>query len=137
MKKKFLLIALIGFACSWAYGQDSTEAAKFNKWSIDAGIGLTKPYRNFTPGYWSPTVITSYSIHYTKLYEFIYIVLPVFMIVGLLLIPIGMRIFRKKARKAELEGKALSWPVIDFNNRITSYNVCYTKLLRFPEARSW
>jgi len=55
MKKKFLLIALIGFACSWAYGQDSTEAAKFNKWSIDAGIGLTKPYRNFTPGYWSPT----------------------------------------------------------------------------------
>lgn len=47
---------------------------------------------------------------------FIYIVLPVFMIVGLLLIPIGMRIFRKKARKAEDEGRSLAWPIIDFNN---------------------
>ncbi len=47
---------------------------------------------------------------------FIYIVLPVFMITGLILIPIGMRIFRKKARKAEQAGKAMNWPVIDFNN---------------------
>ena len=47
---------------------------------------------------------------------FIYMVLPVFMIVGLFLIPIGMRINRKKARKAEAEGQALRWPVIDFNN---------------------
>lgn len=46
---------------------------------------------------------------------FIYIVLPMFMITGLLLIPIGMRINRKRVRKAEMEGKALSWPVIDFN----------------------
>jgi len=56
MKKKFLLIAVIAFACTWAYGQESSESgAKFNKWSIDAGIGLTKPYRNFSSGYWSPT----------------------------------------------------------------------------------
>jgi nitrate/TMAO reductase-like tetraheme cytochrome c subunit len=50
---------------------------------------------------------------------FIYIVLPVFLIAGLLLIPIGMRINRKKARKAEKEGKRLNWPIIDFNNIAT------------------
>jgi hypothetical protein len=46
---------------------------------------------------------------------FIYIVLPAFMIAGLILIPVGMRINRRKARKAEKEGKTLAWPVIDFN----------------------
>ncbi|MCY1723384.1 NapC/NirT family cytochrome c [Prolixibacteraceae bacterium Z1-6] len=47
---------------------------------------------------------------------FIYIVLPIFLFVGLLLIPIGMRINRKKARKADQEGTQLAWPTIDFNN---------------------
>ncbi|MGQ8338465.1 cytochrome c3 family protein [Sunxiuqinia sp. A32] len=47
---------------------------------------------------------------------FIYIVLPGFMIVGLILIPIGMRINRKKARKAESEGRTLNWPIVDFND---------------------
>ncbi len=46
---------------------------------------------------------------------FIYIVLPGFMIVGLIMIPLGMRINRKKARRAEKEGKQLNWPVLDFN----------------------
>jgi len=46
---------------------------------------------------------------------FIYIILPGFMVIGLLLIPIGMRINRVKARKAKQEGKELNWPVIDFN----------------------
>ncbi|RKD88427.1 OmpA family protein [Mangrovibacterium diazotrophicum] len=56
MKKKFLLIALIGFASVWAYGQDSSDfSAKFDKWSIDGGIGLTKPWQNFTPGYYAAT----------------------------------------------------------------------------------
>uniref|UniRef100_UPI003217255F NapC/NirT family cytochrome c n=1 Tax=uncultured Draconibacterium sp. TaxID=1573823 RepID=UPI003217255F len=50
---------------------------------------------------------------------FIYIVLPIFLITGLLLIPIGMRINRKKARKADKEGKQLNWPTIDFNNTAT------------------
>lgn len=50
---------------------------------------------------------------------FIYIILPGFMIIGLLMIPIGMRINRKKARKATLEGKELNWPVIDFNAQTT------------------
>jgi len=47
---------------------------------------------------------------------FIYIVLPVFMFVGLFMIPVGMRIFRKRARQAEIEGRKLNWPVLDFNN---------------------
>lgn len=47
---------------------------------------------------------------------FIYIVLPGFMVIGLLLIPIGMRIYRKRARQAEQEGGQLNWPIIDFNN---------------------
>ena len=50
---------------------------------------------------------------------FIYIILPGFMIIGLLMIPIGMRINRKKARKATQEGKELNWPVIDFNAQTT------------------
>ena len=50
---------------------------------------------------------------------FIYIVLPGFMIAGLIMIPIGMRINKKRARKAEKEGKQVNWPVIDFNNIAT------------------
>ena len=50
---------------------------------------------------------------------FIFIILPVFLIVGLLMIPLGMRIYRKKARLAEKEGKRLNWPVLDFNNLAT------------------
>ena len=38
------------------------------------------------------------------------------MVFGLLLIPIGMRINRKKARAAEEKGKKLNWPVLDFNS---------------------
>lgn len=45
----------------------------------------------------------------------IYIILPVFMIIGLILIPVGMRINRKKARRAEKEGRKLPWPIVDFN----------------------
>ncbi|WP_372773816.1 cytochrome c3 family protein [Mangrovibacterium sp.] len=47
---------------------------------------------------------------------FIYIVLPAFMVFGLILIPVGMRINSKRARKAEQEGEPLKWPIIDFNN---------------------
>ncbi|MFV0591310.1 MAG: cytochrome c3 family protein [Draconibacterium sp.] len=50
---------------------------------------------------------------------FIYIVLPGFMIVGLIMIPVGMRIYKKRARKAAKEGKQLNWPIIDFNNIAT------------------
>lgn len=47
---------------------------------------------------------------------FIYIVMPVVLILGLLLIPIGMRINAKKARRAMEAGQPMGWPVLDFNN---------------------
>lgn len=50
---------------------------------------------------------------------FIYIVLPAFMVTGLLLIPIGMRINRAKARREEAEGGVKNWPIINFNNPAT------------------
>ena len=55
------------------------------------------------------TVITSYSIHYTKLYE--------------------VFLFRLLQNQALFSKK----PQLRYNlvSRITSYNVCYTKLLRF------
>ena len=46
----------------------------------------------------------------------IYIILPAFMVLGLLLIPVGMRMNREQSRKAALEGKEKSWPVLNFNN---------------------
>ncbi|MCX6235465.1 MAG: NapC/NirT family cytochrome c [Bacteroidetes bacterium] len=46
---------------------------------------------------------------------FIYIILPVFLIAGLLLIPVGMiRTIRKDKRDKKVEEP--KWPVIDFNN---------------------
>ena len=50
---------------------------------------------------------------------FIYMVLPVFMIFGLMLIPLGMRMYRKEARKAEQLGEVRDWPIINFNNIAT------------------
>lgn len=52
---------------------------------------------------------------------FIYIVLPVFMMVGLLMIPIGMRLSRKAVLEAERKGEKRNWPVVDFN-QITTRN---------------
>lgn len=45
---------------------------------------------------------------------FIWIILPVFLIIGLLLIPIGMWITHRRQRKQEHE-KVLKWPVVNFN----------------------
>jgi len=50
---------------------------------------------------------------------FIYMVLPAIMIGGLIMIPIGMRLNRKRARKAEAAGETLNWPIINFNNVAT------------------
>ena len=47
---------------------------------------------------------------------FIYMVLPVFMVGGLLLIPIGMKLNRKRARLADAAGQPTNWPILDFNN---------------------
>ncbi len=48
---------------------------------------------------------------------YIYIILPVFLVIGLLLIPIGMLIHRKKASTAADKGELHEWPLIDFNER--------------------
>ncbi len=50
---------------------------------------------------------------------FIYIILPGFMITGLILIPIGMRIYGKRIRLAEEKGVTKNWPVLNFNNVAT------------------
>lgn len=50
---------------------------------------------------------------------FIYMVLPAFMIFGLLLIPIGMRLNRAQARREEAAGEVRNWPVLNFNNEGT------------------
>lgn len=50
---------------------------------------------------------------------FIYMVLPAFMIFGLILIPIGMRLNQKRARIAEAAGETQNWPVLNFNNVAT------------------
>lgn len=47
---------------------------------------------------------------------FIYIILPGFMVTGLILIPVGMRIYGKNIRAAEAKGEKKKWPVLNFNN---------------------
>ncbi len=47
---------------------------------------------------------------------FIYIVLPVFLVTGLLLIPLGMIINRRKKKRITTGPDAANWPLIDFNN---------------------
>jgi len=56
----------------------------------------------------------------TYLGIFIYIVLPVILVIGLILIPIGMFTSRKKARLTQTSQK---WPVLDFNNKKTQRSI--------------
>ena len=48
---------------------------------------------------------------------FIFIVLPVFLILGLLIIPFGMWIQIRKRKKMTEEEKLKKWPVLDFNQQ--------------------
>jgi len=50
---------------------------------------------------------------------FIYIILPGFMVTGLIMIPVGMRIYGKKIRRAEEKGEVKNWPILNFNNVAT------------------
>ena len=50
---------------------------------------------------------------------FIYMALPAFMITGLIMIPIGMRIYHKRAKAEELAGEVRNWPILNFNNVAT------------------
>lgn len=61
---------------------------------------------------------------YTRIFQtgssyiglFIYILIPAFMVLGLLLIPIGMIVKRKRLRKSIAEGKEAKLPFIDLND---------------------
>jgi hypothetical protein len=50
---------------------------------------------------------------------FIYMALPAFMIFGLILIPVGMRIYHKRAKEEEQAGEVRNWPILNFNNPAT------------------
>ena len=71
-------------------------------------------------------VITSYSIHYTKLYEMDLLTMIGFIIL-LGLVVNNAILLVDQTRRAEREGLDREAAV---RHRITSYNVCYTKLLR-------
>jgi len=56
MRKKLLFIALAVLLSGIGYSQNASSGEpEFNHWSIDAGIGLTKPYQNMAPGYHTAT----------------------------------------------------------------------------------
>jgi len=48
---------------------------------------------------------------------FTYIILPAFLVFGLLLIPIGMFIDRHRRKKVEKEYLEKNWPILDFNQK--------------------
>lgn len=50
---------------------------------------------------------------------FIYIILPMFLVVGLILIPTGVYLTKRKLKKEHKSTKVKDWPVIDFNNPAT------------------
>lgn len=50
---------------------------------------------------------------------FTYMVLPVIMIGGLLMIPIGMRLNSRRIKKSETSGETQNWPILNFNNIAT------------------
>jgi hypothetical protein len=50
---------------------------------------------------------------------FIYIILPMFLIVGLILIPAGMYFTKRKLKREHKSTEVKDWPVINFNNQAT------------------
>ena len=76
--------------------------------SIIAGINLALIILLFV-------ISTIFNKGNTNLGLFIYIILPVFLILGLLLIPVGMIRERKRIRKAGITGES-RFPKIDLND---------------------
>ncbi len=50
---------------------------------------------------------------------FIYIILPIFLIIGLILIPIGMLVTKRRLKRQHKDSIEQGWPVIDFNEQST------------------
>ena len=86
------------------------------------------------PGLTWELVITSYSIHYTKLYDILTGFHGLHVTLGtLMLLIILLRVLKghfDSRHHFGFEGVAWYWHFVDVVCRITSYNVCYTKLLR-------
>ncbi len=57
---------------------------------------------------------------------FIYIIIPSFMVLGLIIIPIGMMIEIRRRKTRELEYIKKGWPVIDLN--VKKIQECHTNL---------
>ena len=56
MKKNILLIFFVVIIVIDCNAQERTKTSTvFNRWSIEGNIGLTKPYLNFSSGYWAGT----------------------------------------------------------------------------------
>ena len=56
MKTKLLAtVLMILFICSTYARESNPDNPVFNKWSIEGGIGLHRPYNNFSQGYYSAT----------------------------------------------------------------------------------
>lgn len=55
MKRTLLLLVAFLSVASFTATAQEAKSAEFNQWYIDAGIGLTKPYKDSAPGYYSPT----------------------------------------------------------------------------------
>jgi len=52
MKKGLLLLAIVGLMIPGGYTQESMpKDTIYNKWTIEAGVGLTKPYHHLSYGY--------------------------------------------------------------------------------------
>ena len=67
-------------------------------------------------------VITSYSIHYTKLYDIPSILIQLVFGKASIMFTHGQTVVPERLISEGFKFK--------YDNRITSYNVCYTKLLR-------
>ncbi len=48
---------------------------------------------------------------------FIYMIMPVFLVAGLFLIPVGMLLTRRRMRRLHQDSADLHWPMIDFNDK--------------------
>ena len=83
------------------------------------------------------SVITSYSIHYTKLYDFLKELCSTFRRKGIVIKSqnyigiISQNIGEIIAVRCFVKFKRLKLNIVAMKIRITSYNVCYTKLLRY------
>ena len=53
MKNFILSLFVLAIAGTTVFSQNNST--HFNKWSIEANVGTTKPYRNFSSGYGSST----------------------------------------------------------------------------------